>query len=217
MGATATGTVLWPDATTYPNTNVYPGQGTQPFVRCRLSFSDVSDATPEWTEVDNSDFRAFSISRGRENELSEHDAGTASVTLDNRDRVFDPTLHTTTVTPMNRIWIYEEFSSEVHSLFTGYVESWNQQWPGGGWSDAVAEIVATDEFKVLNLLHLPTTSPPRDSYESLVGSDAPIGYWRLNAPVEVLVQPPSEEEPNPPPEGGGWNRWRGGGSPGPQW
>src|SRR3954452_25507376 len=106
MGA-ATGTALFPSAATFPDTTVYPGQGNLPMVRCRLSFDDVSDATPNWTEVSNAAFRSFSTSRGRDTEQSQFDAGSASVVLDNRDRAYDP-FNNIAIKPMNRIWLYEE-------------------------------------------------------------------------------------------------------------
>lgn len=215
MGA-ATGTALFPGSSTFPDTTVYPGQGTQPYVRCRFSFDTFDDPTPSWSEVTNSDFRSFSTSRGRDNEQSQFDAGSASVVLDNRDRAYDPNFNAS-ILPMNRIWLYEEFSGEVHDLFKGYVESWIQGWPGGGWSDAVVTASAVDEFKILNLQTVPATSPPRASYEDLLSSDQPTGYWRLNEDPSRLVQEAiSATDPNPPPPF--WGRWwRGGGNPGPQW
>lgn len=197
MGA-ATGTALWPGSSTFPSTGVYPGQGNAPIVRCRFSFDDASDPTPSWSEVANSDFRSFNVSRGRENELATIDAGTASVVLDDRDRAYDPT-NSIAVKPMNRVWLYEEFSGEVHSIFRGYVESWEPGWANGGWSDATATANCTDEFKVLALLTVPTTSPPRASYEDVIGSDTPVGYWRLNEDPASLVQTPTDSDPNPNP------------------
>lgn len=185
------------------------GQGSNPLVRCRLSFDDASASNPTWVEVADSKFRGFSISRGREVELQQSDAGSATVVLDNRDRAFDPantaSPYYPNVTPMVRLWLYEEFSGEVHDLFKGYVESWDQEWPGGGWSDAIVTVSAADEFKVLNLDALPATSPVRSSYEEVIASDLPQGYWRLaNDPATLVQEPqsPGEVPPNPiaPPE-----------------
>lgn len=205
-----TGTALSPGASTFPGTGVYPGQGLLPIVRCRISTDDTSDATPNWQNVLNADFRSFSTSRGRETELQLHDAGTASAVLDNRDRAYDPNANAN-ITPMNRVWLYEEFSGEVHDLFRGYVEVWDQDWPGWGGSDAEVQFNAADEFKVLALLTLPTTSPPRSNYDDLVGSDQPVGYWQLNEDPSTFIQAPTDTEPNPAPDPrslGPWARGR---------
>ena len=40
------------------------------------------------------------------------DAGTATIVLDNRTRVFDPA-HNTAIRPFNRWWIREQFTGET--------------------------------------------------------------------------------------------------------
>lgn len=208
----STGTAFFPSTTSYPNTTQYPGQGTLSLYRCRLSFDDASDSTPNWVEITNLDFRDFTTSRGRDSEQAAHDAGTATVVLDNRDRAFDPTNtagpYYPNITPMAQVWLYEEFSGEVHDLFRGYVESWDQEWPGGGWSDAIVTLTCSDEFKVLALAGLLLTDPPRSSYEEVVAFDNPAGLWRLNDDVTKLqaslpsitepnAEPPTEDTPIP--------------------
>jgi hypothetical protein len=190
-----TGPALFPGTTTYPGTGVYPGQGTAPIVRCYLSTDDVSVSTPTWTDV-TSKLRSVSISRGRQDELGEVDAGTATIVLDNRDRSFDPTINAQ-VKPLNRIWLSAEFSGERQDLFRGYAEMYQQQWPGGGSADAICVGSFADELKILNLAGMPLTSPPRDSYANVVLFDAPTGYWGLGdnsyeyAQVEVQDKPPA--------------------------
>lgn len=165
--------------TAITSTTIVTGQGNFPLARCRLSYDDVSVPTPSWGEVANADFRSFSSSRGRDNELSEFDAGTASVTFDNRDRSFDP-LNNSAIRPLNRVWLYYEFNGRVRDIFKGYASSWGQDWPNGGWSDAVATANASDELLVLSQAALPTTNPPRESYDDLIASDSPIGYWDMS-------------------------------------
>src|SRR6266542_1011334 len=150
-----TGPALWPSSTTWPDTTVYPGQGSYPMMRALVSFDDVSVASPVCTDKTDK-LRDWQVARGRATELDQFDAGSAQVEFDNRDRSLDPIINTS-VRPMNRVWLYEEFSGEVHDLFKGYAESWQQTWPGGGWSDAVATVRAVDEIKVLARTTLPTT------------------------------------------------------------
>lgn len=167
-------------AVTLPQTLGFTlGQGNYPVARYRISYDNVDVANPTWTEVANIDQRGFSTSRGREGEHSEFDAGTASVELDNRDRAFDP-LFNSAVRPFNRVWITCELFGIVKDIFKGYVSAWEQAWPGGGWSDAVATANAADEFTVLSQAALPATSPPRDTYAGLVGADNPTDYWELS-------------------------------------
>jgi hypothetical protein len=163
-----------------------------PIPRCRISYDDVSVATPNWTEVTNADFRAFTSSRGRDAEHSEFDAGTATASLDNRDRAYDPAALPDVIRPLNRIWLYYEFSGVVDDIFKGYVSAWGQDWPGGGWSDAVATANAADEFSVLSQAALPVTSPPRESYADLLATDGPVGYWDMNEDPASRQRLPSE-------------------------
>lgn len=143
-----TATAIYPGASTFPNTNVYPGQGTLPIVRARISTDDFSVSVLTWTEV-TTRIRSYSTTRGRNSELEDFDAGTATLVLDNRDRAYDPNVNAA-VRPRNRIWIYEEFSGEVHDLFKGYAESWTATWDPSGIADAVTTVQASDEVRVLN-------------------------------------------------------------------
>lgn len=152
------------------------GDEFKPELWALLSYDDMSEATPAWVDV-TSDVRAFSTSRGRDSERSEFDAGTASVTLNNRARAYDPNLHTY-IRPMNRVQLYMQFDGSTTSIFKGYAESYDQQWPAPGQSDSIAILNAADEFKILGLDTLPVMDPPRDSYADMVGFDNPNNYYR---------------------------------------
>src|SRR5262249_47183132 len=91
----------------------------------------------------------------RNSELEAFDAGTASVELNNRARIYDPTTDAT-IRPMNRVWILEEFSGDRRSVFMGYAERWNANYPGLGF-DSISTVVAADELKVLSNLLLPSS------------------------------------------------------------
>jgi len=155
------------------------GQGNSPELWVLYSTDDASVSTPVWNDA-TAKVRAFSTSRGRENELAEVDAGTAGVTLDNRTRTFDPVINTA-IRPMNRWLLREQFSGETQDIFKGYADSYQQRWPGG--MDAETAVQLTDEFKRLALDRLPVTNPPRDSYADVVQFDQPSGYWQFNNPV----------------------------------
>jgi Concanavalin A-like lectin/glucanases superfamily len=171
--------------------NAILGSGLKPEAQIWWSFSDAQTDPPVWVHLDPNRVRSFSTSRGRENELSEHDAGTATVILNNRDRAFDPTYNSSpyypNVRPMNRMWLREQFNGVTNDVFKGYVGSYDQQWPAPGMGDAVCVVNAVDEFKVLNLAKVPVTDPPRDTYADLVLYDNPAGYWHMdNDPVTAV-------------------------------
>lgn len=171
------GTALYPSSTTYPSATTYPGGGDNPILWCLYSTDAVSTAVPTWLDA-TLDVRSFSVSRGRASELSRVDAGTASILLDNRDRAYDPVI-TTAIRPLNRWWIREQFSGDTIDVFKGYAESYQQQWVKGS-DDASTVVSCVDEFKVLALNKLPTTDPPRPTYQELVMFDEPTGYWPMD-------------------------------------
>ena len=117
--------------------------------------------------------------------------------MDNRDRRFDPTYtagpYYPNVTPMNRVWHRVRYGGETVDLFKGYVESWPQEWPSKGY-DAVANVTAVDEFKVLALDNLAVTDPPSNSYADVVAFDAPTAYWPMSGDPAA-----AEEAGNPGP------------------
>lgn len=191
-GHGATGAEVYPAASLFPGSSTFPGQGDLPMHELLMSFDDASATMPRWEYVTGA-LRSFTITRGRENELATVDAGTENITLDNRDREFDPTYsgspHFPNLRPMNRVWHRVRFAGETHDLFKGYVDSYDQQWPGK--VDAVTIVQASDEFKVLALGHLPTTDPPRNSYSEVVQFDQPAAYWQMAAASASLSQQPT--------------------------
>lgn len=173
----STGTALYPGASTFPNTNVYPGQGGLPMMLVQYTTDDLSVLTPTWNDA-TKDLRAHSTSRGRADERSEDDAGTATITLGNKAGTYDPAQNAS-IRIRNRWWIREQFTGETQDIFKGYADSYTQSWPDPGTSDAVTVVHCTDEMKVLALDGLPVTDPPRDTYQDVVMFDNPSGYWPI--------------------------------------
>ena len=101
-------------------------------------YEDVSD-----------DVRAVSVRRGRSRELTAFTAGQASVVLDNRARLYDPTAGTAvspygpSILPRKAIAI----GIDGEPLFTGVVEDWDLQFSLNG--DAVTTAKSTDGFTLL--------------------------------------------------------------------
>jgi hypothetical protein len=101
-------------------------------------FEDVSD-----------DVRSVSVRRGRSRELTAFTAGQASVVLDNRDRLYDPTAGTAVSPYAPSILPRKALSIEVggQALFTGIVEDWDLQFSLD--KDAVTIAKGTDGFTLL--------------------------------------------------------------------
>lgn len=157
------------------------GQGNLPIIRCLVSFDAPAASTtlaPSWTDYTDR-MRSYSIKRGRSSELSEFDTGACEIVFSNKDRALDPAANSS-VRPMNRVWVYEEFSGEVQDLFHGYADSWQQNWDPSGVLDATATLTASDEFKILQLDNLPATNPPQANYGALVQYDSAESYYAMN-------------------------------------
>jgi hypothetical protein len=170
------GPALYSSATTYPNTNVYPGQGSYPFVRFLYATDDLSVLSPAWIDG-TSKLRTFNVSRGRDSEMSQFSTGSFTADLDNRARTFDPTggsygavvygtgvYGQSQVAPMNRVRLYAEYAGATQDLFNGYAEAWQQSWPDPGTSDAVVTLTAADELKVIGLAELPRSGTIDDGW-----------------------------------------------------
>jgi hypothetical protein len=93
--------------------------------------------------------RSVSVRRGRSRELTAFTAGQASVVLDNRARLYDPTAGTA-VTPYGpSILPRKAIAIEVggQALFTGIVEDWDLRFSLDG--DAITTAKSTDGFTLL--------------------------------------------------------------------
>lgn len=172
---------IFPSTSLFPSSTTWPGQGNFPIVRCLISHENASVEAPSFVDYTKR-LRSYDTARGSSTELEAIDAGTATAVLDNRDRVLDPTINAN-VRPLNRVWLFEEFSGAVRDLFHGYAESWQQNWDRSGVFDATATVRAADELKLLSLDALPVTNPPRDSYADVVMFDKPSAYWRMGGNV----------------------------------
>jgi len=95
------------------------------------------------------DVRSVSVRRGRSRELSAFSAGQASVVLDNRTRLYDPTAGTATSPYGPSILPRKAIAIEVggQALFTGLVEDWDLQYSLGG--DSITTAKSTDGFTLL--------------------------------------------------------------------
>lgn len=151
--------------------------GIQPTVTVEWSPTTDPLATPSWVAVTG--WRSVQTDRGRQNELDEIQAGTASIVLDNRTRRFDPLYaagpNYGNVLPMKRFRIRAAYSATTYDEFQGFVESWDQSYTNP--NDGTVEVRLVDFFEVLNAAIF-SPSP----YEVEVRADSPSLWWRLGEP-----------------------------------
>jgi hypothetical protein len=100
------------------------------------------------TDVTN-DLRAVSWRRGRSRELDVYQAGAATIELDNRQRLYDPTAGTATSPYAPSIVPRKQVVIEVDSArqFTGQVEDWDVRYEVSG--DSVSSAKCSDGFVFL--------------------------------------------------------------------
>ncbi len=148
-----------------------------------IAFATTPFVTPTWVDV-TAKVVGGTVTRGRTSELDKIRAGTATITLANEDRRFDPT-HTTgpyypNVLPMRRIRVRATYNSITYDVFNGYIDRWEQVYDHP--SVAYAVVTATDAFKVLAAKDLPGSV-----YAAEVLADAPVHWWRFGDPVGTTV------------------------------
>jgi hypothetical protein len=106
-----------------------------------------------YTDVSNR-LRAFSVRRGRNNWVDRVEAGTATVTLDNRDGYFNPGQPGRLL--MRRARLSCRYDQITYRLLTGHIDSWRYSYPGTD-KDAIVELTISDGLKVLAQQQFPTT------------------------------------------------------------
>lgn len=97
----------------------------------------------------SADVRSVRVRRGRSDETTSVDAATATVTLDNRTRLYDPTASASISPYAAAIKPRKEINIKIGEapVFTGQVEDWDLQYSPSG--DSVTLAKASDGFTLL--------------------------------------------------------------------
>ena len=112
---------------------------------------------PDFVGTDVTDsVRSVSIRRGRQRLLEHFQAGTATIVLDNATGNFDPnnlsgqyvSAGASLVKPMVRVRVRATWSGTTYSLFHGFADAWDCEYPEFG-DDAITVLQVSDGFKVL--------------------------------------------------------------------
>ncbi len=157
-----------------------------PTLTVKIAFaSDPLDTTPTWTDVSSyvrtTDGVGVATRRGRNSELEEFSAGTATLVLSNRDRRFDPLYSSGpyygNLVPGKQIQIYATWSGVDYDIFTGWVTGWPQDYPNLG-KDATVTIQCVDALAWLAKARLPT--------------DLVYTYAATRSPLELMLRRTSD-------------------------
>jgi hypothetical protein len=147
-----------------------------------VAFTATPFATsPTWTDV-SAWVKKVSTKRGRNNEVGQVEAGTATVLLDNADgrfsprRASSPSPYAGNIVPRRQVRISAADGATTHRLFTGYTERWSITHPGGG-DYAESQLECVDAFKILS------TTKLQDFYGEQVRELDPVAYYPLSEPA----------------------------------
>lgn len=152
---------------------------TRATFRVEISFTTGPMQAPNWVDVTQYVRGPISIRRGRQRELGQMEAGTASVVLDNRDRRFDPEYASGPyygyIIPMRRFRIsVVESESVAIPLFTGFVERWVL---GYDARDAWVTVEAVDAMKLLSLATIWDTAFPEQRSDERIDDILDAVNW----------------------------------------
>lgn len=166
MPALSPGPAAYPSSGTYPSVTtttpittgtsvltglyVLTGQGDAPLWRVQVAFNDVSEAAV-WTDITEY-VRSIDFQTGRNFELDQFQAGTASIVLSTNDGRFSPengaSPYAGSLVPLRRVRVLAEWDGGAYSLWAGFVEAWEPSQNEGG-KDLVTVMRAADAFKML--------------------------------------------------------------------
>lgn len=133
----------------------------------------------QWTDITQF-VASHQITRGRQHELQQFEAGTCSLVLNGWDGRFNP-LNTAGpyygfLVPRKWLQVRTIWNGTTYLRFTGHVDAWPVEWPDPytQWST----VHATDPLRMFNLNNVTSSG-----YATTVEADSPAGYWRLGDPV----------------------------------
>lgn len=136
--------------------------------------------SPTWTDV-TSYVRGMDISRGIPDDWTLQADGSATVTLSNRDRRFDP-FNTTgpyygNLLPRRQIRIRATFSGTTYDVFRGFIAGWPPEWTDAG-KDSTVILQCFDALQLLG-----SSSLPADWSRDYILSLSPRHYYPCDEPL----------------------------------
>ncbi len=136
--------------------------------------------SPTWTDV-TAYVRGMDISRGVPDDWTLQADGSATVTLSNRDRRFDP-FNTTgpyygNLLPRRQIRIRATHASTTYDVFRGFIAGWPPEWTDAG-TDSTVTLFCFDALQLLG-----SSSLPADWSRDYILSQSPRHYYPCDEPV----------------------------------
>ena len=144
------------------------------------------NTSPEWTDV-TTYARDIQISRGRKSEYTTFGAGSATISLDNSDRRFDPEYtpgpYHGDLKPMVPIRVQVSYNSVLYTLFHGFVNGWPTSYSMPN-VDAISRLQIVDLSRVLRQVDSPVTLQKNvvDKYKT-----SNSFYWPLTDPTAGVM------------------------------
>lgn len=136
--------------------------------------------SPTWTDV-TAYVREFGTSRGVPDDWTLQADGSATVTLSNRDRRFDP-FNTSgpyygKLLPRRQIRIRATSSGTTYDVFRGFIAGWPPEWTDAGY-DSTVTLSCFDALQLLG-----SSSMPADWARPYIESLNPRHYYPCDEPI----------------------------------
>jgi len=136
--------------------------------------------SPTWTDV-TAYVRGMDISRGVPDDWTLQADGSATVTLSNRDRRFDP-FNTTgpyygNLLPRRQIRIRATHLGTTYDVFRGFIAGWPPEWTDAG-TDSTVTLQCFDALQLLG-----SSSMPADWARPYIQSFSPRHFFELDDPI----------------------------------
>jgi hypothetical protein len=142
-------------------------------------------ASPTWTEITSYVMSADTY-RGRDNDWQDTQSGTATITLNNNSRIWDPAYTAGTyygqLIPRMQIKITGTISATEYDVFRGYIAGWPVQYDNAG----ATSTVTLSCYDALGLLAQDQLPP--DWADEYITSLNPFHYYKFNEQIVASNQ-----------------------------
>lgn len=140
--------------------------------------------SPTWTDV-TSYVRGMEISRGVNDDWQLVADGSATVTLSNRDRRFDPFNasgpYYGNLLPRRQIRIRATYAATTYDVFRGFISGWPPEWTDAGY-DSTVTLSCFDALQLLG-----SSSLPADWSRDYILSLSPRHYYPCDEPIVAFT------------------------------
>jgi len=155
-------------------------------ITAQLDTAVLGPVPPTFDEDISTYFRSGDTHRGAQRELQRVEAGTASLTLDNRDGRFTPfniaSPYYPNVLPMRRIRIRAVWDANTYPVYYGFVEGWPVTFND---TDTTTQVTLVDGFKILSLAFISGDFPEQGSGARVQAILDAVGWLTAETDIDV--------------------------------